>query len=109
MSLLSKYIFSLCCGAALIFSVFYTVLSNGNFINLHTADITDTYHEYKMYDSQIDAMFNRNPTKTCKLIIEANGNYTYDPTSLELQQWLSMCQFHPENFTPEQYRQNIKL
>ena len=85
--------FSIIMGSFLLF-----VQSLDYHINLNIKDCTNTYHTYKMYNTGIDAILDRNPIKECKIPIMSNGNYYGNPTPLEMEQWLSACSYDPNWF-----------
>ena len=73
-------------------------------INLHSSDITDTHHTYKMYSNTIDMLLNQNAIAECRLEVMSNGNYYNDPSPLEFAQWMNSCKYHKERFTPTYFK-----
>ena len=79
-------------------SVFYGLQSLNMHINLHSQDIHQTHHTYRIYNSWLDSVLGKNPIDSCDVPIMPNGNYIGNPTTKEMRTWMNTAEFDISKF-----------
>ena len=78
---------------------------DGYYVNLHQADITDSTHTYKLYDTYIDSFLGINPISECTLNINpVTKEYEGLPLNNKaksysrFRQWMKICELDKNMF-----------
>jgi len=87
---------------ALMLTLFAVRNFDGYFTNLY--DMTDTYHEFAIFNSYLESITGLNPVKKVKFPI-INGNYYGNPTRKEFDRYLNHCKYNPKHFNYQYYTQ----